>query len=69
MQGQCNTFCFLQLHFRVKSVGRNVVLLSLLDHVRLLMCNSNATNLVKTNWIANAVENTLIGGNAVLLQQ
>ena len=31
---------------------------SLPGHVRLLLCKGNVTNIVKTNWRANAVENT-----------
>ena len=31
---------------------------SLHGHVRLLMCKGYVTNIVKTNWRANAVENT-----------
>ena len=56
----------------MKSIGGNAVLLTLPyqihtlpGHVRLLMSMGNVTNIAKTNWRANAVENTL--GNAVLL--
>ena len=41
--------CTLSLPYQINSLP---------GHFRLLMCKGNVTNIVKTNWRANTVENT-----------
>ena len=61
----CENYTRLNTPLEGESIGGNAVLLSLPyqinslpGNVRLLMCKGYVTNIEKTNWRANAVENT-----------